>query len=322
MIPAANQIVLKATSIDDIGVTVVELPQGTYLIDEEIVTSELSWPSSNRQVSVKDLDNIRQIIKRNILVSFVDKDGCDLSVDEYEVTKLELLKHSTYNEYSDHPEWDSLESEFEYRKFMQRWKPVYKEETSYSEPLLVDKTHIRQDTGNPYIVAGFLTGRADVPLYSYSRTVAVTSLLEKKFESLGMVFQQNVNYAQTQGKKIWGNSTHSGLEYVTAFGSYIIGKNLVKRTVGEFKGSLEYLTKLYEEDKEWIENHIQTLYNLHFRNEAASGVLLSEVFKQAKLVLTYVNTMEVKARSETSKREAVTQIDKLIDLVNKEILEK
>ena len=322
MISATNQIVLKAISIDDIGVTVVELPPGTYLIDMEVVTSQLSWNSPNRQICVKDLDNICQIIKRNILVNYVDKNGCDLSVDEYEVTKIELLKHSTYNEYSDHPEWDSLESEFEYRKFMQRWKPVYKEETSYSEPLLVDKTHIRQDTGNPYIVAGFLTGRADVPLYSYSRTAAVASLLNKKFESLGMVFQQNVNYAQTQGKKIWGNSTHSGLEYVTAFGSYIIGKNLVKRTFGEFKGSLEYLTKLYEEDKEWIENHIQTLYNLHFRNEAASGVLLSEVFKQAKLVLTYVNTMEVKARSETSKREAVTQINKLIDLVNKEILEK
>ena len=322
MIPATNQIVLKATSIDDIGVTVVELQPGTYLIDEEVVTSQLSWNSHSRQVSVKDVENIRQIIKRNILVNFIDKDGCELTSDEYEQTKCGLEKHNNYNDILDETEWDSLESEFEYRKFMQRWKPVYKEETSYSEPLLVDKTHIRQDTGNPYIVAGFLTGRADVPLYSYSRTAAVAGLLEKKFESLGMVFQQNVNYAQTQGKKIWGNSTHSGLEYVTAFGSYIIGKNLVKRTVGEFKGSLEYLTKIYEEDREWIENHIQTLYNLHFRNEVASGVLLSEVFKQAKLVLTYVGTMEVKARSETSKREAVTQINKLIDLVNKEILEK
>jgi len=322
MIPATNQIVLKAISIDDIGVTVVELPPGTYLIDEEVVTSQLSWNSHSRQVSVKDVENIRQIIKRNILVNFIDKDGCELTPDEYEQTKCGLEKHNNYNNILDETKWDSLESEFEYRKFMQRWKPVYKEETSYSEPLLVDKTHIRQDTGNPYIVAGFLTGRAGVPLYSYSRTAAVAGLLEKKFESLGMVFQQNVNYAQTQGKQIWGNSTHSGLEYVTAFGSYIIGKDLVKRTVGEFKGSLDHLTKLYEEDKQWIENHIQTLYNLHFRNEAASGVLLSEVYKQAKLVLTYVGTMEVKVKSETSKREAVTQINKLIDLVNKEILEK
>lgn len=322
MIPAANQIVLKAISIDDIGVTVVELPVGTYLIDGEVVTSQLSWDRPSRQVSVKYLENIRQIIKRNLLVNFIDKDGCELTPDEYEQTKCELERYNNYNDILDETEWDSLESEFEYRKFMQRWKPVYKEETSYSEPLLVDKTHIRQDTGNPYIVAGFLTGRADVPLYIYSRTAAIAGLLEKKFESLGMTFQQNINYAQTQGKKLWGNSTHSGLEYVTAFGSYIIGKNLVKRTVGEFKGSLEYLTKLYEEDKEWIENHIQTLYNLHFRNEAASGVLLSEVYKQAKLVLTYVNTMEVKLKSETSKRETITQINKLIDLVNKEILEK
>ncbi len=192
MIPAANQIVLKAMSIDDIGVTVVELPQGTYLIDGEVVASQLSWPSSNRQVSVKDVENIRQITKRNILVNFIDKDGCELTSDEYVQTKCGLEKHINYNDILDETEW----------------------------------------------------------------------------------------------------------------------------------GSLEYLTKLYEEDKEWIENHIQTLYNLHFRNEVASGVLLSEVYKQAKLVLTYVGTMEVKVRSETSKREAVTQINKLIDLVNKEILEK
>lgn len=322
MIPATNQIVLKATSIDDIGVTVVELPPGIYLIDGEVVTSKLSWNSPNRQVSVDDPENIRQIIKRDVLVNFIDKDGGEFTPDEYEQTKCGLEKHNNYNDILDETEWDSLESEFEYRKFMQRWKPVYKEETSYSEPLLVDKTHIRQDTGNPYIVAGFLTGRADVPLYSYSRTAAVAGLLEKKFESLGMVFEGDINYAKSNGRKIWGNSTHPGLEYVTAFGSYIIGKNLVKRTVGEFKGSLDHLTKLYEEDKEWIENHIQTLYNLHFRNEAASGVLLSEVYKQAKFVLTYVSTMDVKVRSETSKREAVTQINKLIDLVNKEILEK
>lgn len=87
MIPATNQIVLKATSIDDIGVTVVELPHGTYLIDEEIVTSEPSWNSHRRQVSVKDVENIRQIIKRNILVNFIDKDGCELTPNEYEQTK-------------------------------------------------------------------------------------------------------------------------------------------------------------------------------------------------------------------------------------------
>ena len=79
MIPATNQIVLKAINIDDIGVTVVELPPGTYLIDGEVVTSQLSWNSPNRQIYVKDLDNIRQIIKRNILVSFVDKDGRELT---------------------------------------------------------------------------------------------------------------------------------------------------------------------------------------------------------------------------------------------------
>lgn len=61
MIPATNQIVLKATSIDDIGVTVVELQPGTYLIDEEVVTSQLSWNSHSRQVSVKDVETFGRL---------------------------------------------------------------------------------------------------------------------------------------------------------------------------------------------------------------------------------------------------------------------
>lgn len=199
---------------------------------------------------------------------------------------------------------------------------VTKETVEYSSPWLVDRTHIRQDTGNPYIQAGFLTGKADVPLYSYSRNNAVAGMMAEKFKSLGMVFQKGTSYGGTEGKHTWSNSEHSGLEYVVAFGKYIFNKQILPNTRGEFKGSFDHLDKIYQEDKKWIESHIQTLYNLHFRNEAASGVLLSEVNDKLKAVLTYVNTLDVKVKSETSKRLAIGKINEAIDCVNKEVLEK
>ena len=316
--------VLKAVSIDDLGVVVVKLPTGTYLIDGEVVVSEYSYNQAQREIAVKDLENIRAISTVAHKTHYVSESGETLSVDDYQEQLLKLSKYSTSDVLADEDEitWDSLEDEFAYRKFKQTWKAVYKKETVYSEHMLVDKTHIRQDTGNPYIVAGYLTGRADVPLYSYSRTQAIHNLVSDKFKSLGMDFVKGVSYSATEGKKIWGNSDHSGIEYLVAFGKYTIGKNLVSKTRGEFKGSLEQLQKTFQEDKKWIENLIQTHYNLHFRNESASTMLLSEVYNGVKTCLNYVNTMDVKVKSETSKRSAVQQLTKLLDAVNKEILEK
>ena len=324
--PQSATPVLKVTSIDDLGINVVELPQGTYLIDGEVVThSGYSYNNPQRQITVKDVDNIQLINKRNVLVGYVPTiEGITddvLSVENYNDSLQELAKFTTFDGADEEERiWNSLEDEFAYRKFKSQWKPKYKEETTYSEPLLVDRTHIRQDSGNPYIVAGYLTGRSDVPLYSYSRSNAVASMLAKKFESLGMEFKEGLSYGQTEGKKVWSNSNHSGLEYVTAFGKYIIGKNIVAKTRGEFKGSFEHLEKIYKEDKEWIENLIQVGHNLHFRNESASTVLLGDVYSGIKTCIAYVNTMDVKVKSETSKRSALAQLNKLLESVNQEIL--
>lgn len=322
--PQAATQVLKVISIDDLGVNIVELPHGNFLVDGEVVSNTgYNSYNSKHQIAAKDVENVRSVYTRNILVGYVPTtEGITddvLSVEGYNDFISQFRNSYTEDEDGD-KDWNSLDDEFAYRKFVAQWKAKYKEETTYSEPLLIDRNHIRQDSGNPYIVAGFLTGRSDVPLYSYSRSNAVASLLAKKFESLGMEFKEGLSYSQTEGKKVWSNSTHSGLEYVTAFGKYIIGKNLVPKTRGEFKGSFEYLENIYKEDKKWIEDLIQVGYNLHFRNSGASSVLLSEVSAGVKTCINYVNTMDVKVKSETSKRSALAQLNKLLESINKEIL--
>ena len=325
--PQPATLVLKVISIEDLGVNIVELPAGTYLVDGEVV-SHSGWNSYNtkHQISAKDIENIRAVYTRNVLVGYVPTtEGITddvLSVEGYNDFLQELHKNGYTVGTEDDQDflWNTLEDEFAYRKFTSQWKAKYKEETTYSEPLLIDRSHIRQDSGNPYIVAGFLTGRSDVPLYSYNRSNAVASMLTKKFESLGMEFKEGLSYGATEGKKVWSNSTHSGLEYVTAFGKYIIGKNLVPKTRGEFKGSFEHLEKIYKEDKQWIEDLIQVGYNLHFRNEGASSVLLGDIYSGLKTCINYVNTLDVKVKSETSKRSALSQLNKLLETVNLEIL--
>ena len=323
-VPQATTQVLKVISIDDLGVNIVELPHGNFLVDGEVVSNTgYNSYNSKHQIAAKDVENVRSVYTRNTLVGYVPTtEGITddvLSVEGYNDFINQFRNSYTEDEDGD-KDWNSLDDEFAYRKFVAQWKPKYKEETTYSEPLLIDRSHIRQDSGNPYIVAGFLTGRSDVPLYSYNRSNAVASMLAKKFESLGMEFKEGLSYSQTEGKKLWSNSTHSGLEYVTAFGKYIIGKNLVPKTRGEFKGSFEYLENIYKEDKKWIEDFIQVGYNLHFRNEGASTVLLGEVYSGIKTCINYVNTLDVKVKSETSKRSALAQLNKLLETVNVEVL--
>lgn len=323
-VPQATTQVLKVISIDDLGVNIVELPHGNFLVDGEVVSNTgYNSYNSKHQIAAKDVENVRSVYTRNTLVGYVPTtEGITddvLSVEGYNDFINQFRNSYTEDEDGD-KDWNSLDDEFAYRKFVAQWKPKYKEETTYSEPLLIDRSHIRQDSGNPYIVAGFLTGRSDVPLYSYNRSNAVASMLAKKFESLGMEFKEGLSYSQTEGKKLWSNSTHSGLEYVTAFGKYIIGKNLVPKTRGEFKGSFEYLENIYKEDKKWIEDLIQVGYNLHFRNEGASTVLLGEVYSGIKTCINYVNTLDVKVKSETSKRSALAQLNKLLETVNVEVL--
>lgn len=323
--PTAAPNVLKVISIDDLGLDVVQLPAGTFFIDGEVVEhSGFNSYNTNRQLAVKDVENIRSVLKKTIPLGYRERGktgDATLTIAEYERTKSELLLNSKTDEDGD-VLWNDLDSEFAYRKWHTRWELVTESLIEYSEPWLVDRTHIRQDTGNPYIQAGFLTGKADVPLYSYSRSNAVAGMMAEKFNSLGVVFQKGTSYGGTEGKHIWSNSEHSGLEYVVAFGKYIFNKQTLPKTRGEFKGSFEHLDSIYQEDKKWIESHIQTLYNLHFRNEAASGVLLSEVNDKLKAVLTYVKTLDVKVKSETSKRSAVAKINEAIECVNKEVLEK
>ena len=321
--PTAAPNVLKVVSIDDLGLDIVTLPHGVWLIDNEVVSvSYQGWASKGHQISVENVDSIHSISKRTVLRSYKNKeDGSSLSIEDYNHAASVLLKNSTADEDGD-VLWSDLDSEFAYRKWRAQWERITEEVTEYSSPWLLDRTHIRQDTGNHYIQAGFLTGKADVPLYSYSRSNAVAGMMAEKFKSLGMVFQKGTSYGGTEGKHIWSNSEHSGLEYVVAFGKYIFNKQILPKTRGEFKGSFDYLDSIYQEDKKWIESHIQTLYNLHFRNEAASGVLLSEVNDKLKAVLAYVNTLDVKVKSETSKRSAVAKINEAIECVNKEVLEK
>jgi len=72
MNPVPATLVLKVVSIDDLGVNIVELPHGNFLVDGEVV-SNTGYGSYNKkhQIAAKDVENVRSISTRNILEGYV-----------------------------------------------------------------------------------------------------------------------------------------------------------------------------------------------------------------------------------------------------------
>ena len=110
------------------GVSFVKLKRGFYSLSGEIVQNE---SYSVQDYRVNSFDEIREITKNSVITHY--SDGVNiLCVDEY-VTKKHELSKSADEEMC----FDSLDEEYEYRKFIQNWTPIKKIIETISEPLTV-----------------------------------------------------------------------------------------------------------------------------------------------------------------------------------------
>lgn len=253
--PAINP--LKGIDIEDKNLKVVYLKSGKYLVDGEVITVE---SYSEAKVQVKDVSNIRKITENKYVKEYVCGEE-KLSVKQYDDQRDELLLKRKYDGYEE--EWESLEDEYAYRKFMQLWTPIYNTEQEISEPLLVQFEKTKYDTGCKYIHNAFLNGDdEDFTLFTYEQGQAWLGITRECFEELGMEYKEHLDYSATNNKKVWGNSTHSCIRYVTGFGGYVFNDSWGNPRI--IKGTLEDVRKRYEDDRSTIRKIIIDKYNNHF----------------------------------------------------------
>lgn len=143
---------LKGIDIEDKNLKVVYLKSGKYLIDGEVITVE---SYSEAKVQVKDVSNIKKITENKYIKEYVCGEE-KLSVKQYDEQIDQLLSKRKCDGYEE--EWESLEDEFTYRKFVQTWTPIYNTKQEISEPLLVQFEKTKYDTGCQYIHNAFLNG--------------------------------------------------------------------------------------------------------------------------------------------------------------------
>lgn len=305
---------MKAVEFVDKDIKFVELPRGTYEVDGNIVECK----DYNNKVYVVDIDSVRPITRTSVVCYYTTNGEDRYEKDWYESQKSDLLKKRTVidlGDYETETKWESLEDEFSYRKFIYTYTAVNKNIEVIGDPIKFDVTSTVMDSGNPFIKSEFINGKENVSLFVYDRHSALLFIVKNCFDDLGMSFQNEVGYQQTKNQKIWGNSTHSCIEYVTAFGGYLF-TNTHKNIVTIMRGSLEQMRSKYEEDKRTIEGIIRTRYNEHFGEIDKGNFNFKELINTLRTTQKRISDIKPSKSSYNDHstalrliREAITQIE-------------
>lgn len=293
---------MEAIIIEDLNIKYVELSRGKYLIDDKPVTVT----TLSEKVSVESFDNIRKVTENKVL-SYYLLDNKEISVTDFIEQKLKLELKRNVDEDGD-TSWNSLEDEFEYRKFTSVHSPVHTVVETISEPLTFSPEKRRIETGNQYITSQFSEG-VNTDLFTYARESAFLGIMHETMKELGMQYIEKVDYSQTAHKKVYGNSTHSCIRYVTAFGSYIFDDTF--GVSGIRRGTLESMKAIYEADKKLIRDRIITKYNTHFGTVDKDSFDFQGLLKEVNSALSSVRSIAYTKKGYDDYRRAIANLIKV-----------
>lgn len=249
---------MKITSIKDKGIKILELDRGDYIVNGKRYNFN---NYCTNKIELQDIKELKKINMTTICESYFDELAQkEISVKDYNDKIKELTINSMCDEYGLH--FNSLEDEYNYKKFKQNCKPKCKTLETVTNLIIPEET-VLYETGSEYIKSiFFMLGGGDPTFYKYNRPQARLDIVKDKFSELGFEFSDIAGCEITKNKKIWGNSKHSVIRYVTAFGTYIFGNGWDNECSPV--DTLEGCKKMYENDKKEIESIIMKYYNQNY----------------------------------------------------------
>lgn len=302
---------MKIINIKDKKTKILILNQGEYIINGQRYSMDNSWEN---RIEVGDLKELKQINRTEVTIGYFDQlKQKEITVEEYLQTKKELEDKKKLNDYGE-MEFDNLDDEYNYKKFIQNCKAINKTIETISDNLQPsEEQEIVYDTKNKYIKCCYFSEKNKQPfLYHYNREQAVKDIVKNKFDELGFEFVENCNYNQTKNKKIWSNSKHSAIRYVVAFGTYVF--NDAYDNCREIRESLEYCLERYEEDKRDIEAIIMRKYNEEYAKiEKEKLVVLPKLVNDLEYKINKINPYKSSYCDYRNAKKIIKEIQELLD---------
>ena len=301
---------MQAIYIKDKQIYEVSKLDGVYLID--------NIPRTLKRediLSLTSLDNIRKVTQTQVLDYYI-KDDEKLFEKEYKNIESDLLNGSTYDSYEGQYIFTDIDKEYAYKKWRQGWNKIYKTIETISEPLTIPILFETQiNTNNVYITNMYLNGESKEDRYKYDRITATLDIVKNKFSKLDMMFNSIVGYGETKNKKVWGNSTHSHLRYVVAFGTYIFSQKWdIKNNP---TGNLQYCLDYYNNDKEELEQIIENNYLLHFGKYNNNEQMVNEIYDKLKRTCKQFQKVNSKVSTQFEYKTSLKFLNEALELIPK-----
>jgi len=267
---------------------------GKYKINEDII--EIT--SYNQTITLDNIDEIQFINTTTSIDFFVSKkDVSTISYEEYQKNKNNLLKK--LNE--DTQQWEDLESEFEYKKYINNYIPKYKEnKITYTKVEIKIDTFFILDTEDFYITSDFFLGKSS-PICSFNINQFAKDTFFRICKEIGL--------EEKEGKgKTFHISKNNGLRFAQISDSYIFNPSW------DFKGAFKADFEKYLERKNDIENDIKNLihkeFNIRFNK---SQIEKPELLKNLKYILGSVQKLDTKIKSNQDKQSVIRKLNLLIE---------
>jgi hypothetical protein len=309
--------IIKALKQKD-GSFVICLPSNEKLLVNGIpfVTSY----NSSKVITCDSIPTIQSITSSNHVVEYRNIVTEEImSLDDYQDKIKDLTKFRSVDDDGDcywKPEY--IDEEFEYKKFINKYKPVVKEFTDVvAEYEVVIQNKIYSD--NPFIIpVSHVGGDITENVFIYDSAVSQMNMVHDVAKKYGYTFYEKHVPSNVKVEGTYTNSDHSGLRFMKISDQYVMNdtwernSKVVKGTYDEclsaYKRDCDNLNKIFLLDKE--------------KNTKIDAVTSQKILSKLKHIQNLSNKMDVKVSSKSEYRLLQKNINECIETIESNIIEK
>lgn len=279
------------------GVYLVTLPHHgsrTYYVVADIKVT-------TNTVTVKSLDEISAYTTIDGGIShYLNKNDERLSVEEYNESLTELESKGYLDDYDDIVFGD-IDDEYEYKKFISRWRAVYNPPPVRPLPLEFVVTEIRTNSGDPDIISLWNSPTVNNKLYSFDRhrfSLKYFQFLCERKEFVNTV------------------PSHGGLRYAQINNKYIFDSTFDWSKHPAYIGTLEQC----KQEKQKILEAIERTINIHTKSKDAELVDAAGVLEALYKIRGYVCNVTPISKTRTSYSLLINSINSLITMIEDDVV--
>lgn len=289
----------------DKGVYYVELQNGTYEIDGKRV--QIDWNDNNVIVDLDKSPKIYKIDTRSKVERYLNTKGEILSVDDYNKKYNELNKADDF-------EFDNIDDEYAFKKFVQEWKAV---NTSFEVKTLVEYT-IKYNVYNlPKYIQPMrkLNGDLKNTIYIYDQAKHILELTEKALLEIG--YSKSSRESTIEGE-FWLSKDSIRFSKIDKNQYLTIQISDLRQyeEKGIYKDTYVKVFELYNSNIINIDKIIKTWYASQTK---VDGILYSDLLKELKDIKSLTSSIDIKQK-DTSKRVVLNKINQLIEKLERYII--